>query len=117
MKMPSLVILVVERGWQKSRDMSLLLIKKGLSVDILIKGFAEKHVIDMITPYPAISIKFLSIFWFKPVLFCQVIIGAVSGKLKAVIVEGKKIKKWIYIISRIMRFGVFLVNDESCNNI
>ena len=117
MKKSELLVLGVERGWQKSRESALEAYRKGLAVDILIKGFVEKQVLDMITGYPGIKISAIERFWFRPALFFKVAGGSVCGKLKGVGIEGKRIEKWLYLLSRLMGFKVFLVDDESRRNI
>ena len=108
MKRP-VVVFVVERGWQRSRELSLDLMHKGWQADILIKGFVEKPVLDMITKYPGIKITSVSRFWFRAVLFLKI---AALKNLKAVYVEGKKIEKWLYIAGRCFGLKVFLVTNE-----
>ena len=104
------VIIAVERGWQRSRELSLDLMRKGWQVDILIKGFVEKPVLDMIIKYPNIKITSVSRFWFKVVLFFKI---AALKNLKAIYVEGKKIERWLYTLSRCFGLKVFLVDNES----
>ena len=130
------VIIAVERGWQRSRGLSLDLMRKGCDVDILIKGFVEKPVLDMITKYPSIKITSVSRFWFRVVLFLKIaalkkiafgdnfkrfsVVRKVfytflhHKNLKAVYVEGKKIEKWLFVLSRCFGLKVFLVDNESC---
>lgn len=100
-------IFAVERGWQKSRELALDLMHKGYEADILIKGSVERRVLQMITKYPCVKIASISRFWFRVVLLLKL---ATAKNLKAVYIEGKKIEKWIYVLSRCLNFKVLLVD-------
>lgn len=115
MKDPT-IFCAVERGWQVTRLLSLELMHKGLCVDILIKGFVEKQVLDMITKYPAIRITAIRKFWFRPVLFFKSVLDANFGNLKGIVVEGKKIEKWLYLLSRCFKFPVFLIKETGLSD-
>lgn len=110
--MSQTIIFAVERGWQRSRELSLDLMRKGQDADILIKGIVEKPVLEMITKYAGIQITSVSRFWFRVVLFFKI---ATVKNLKAIYIEGKKIEKWLYILSRCFGLNVFLVGNESRN--
>jgi len=110
--MPGKLIIAVEQGWQSSRELSLLLAKRFFSVDILIKGFVEEEALDMITSYSNISIESVARLWYRLNLFFKIINNAYNSNLKGILVEGKKIEKWLCMCGRVFKCPVFLIQGN-----
>jgi len=103
------VIIAVERGWQTSRQKAIELAKEGLHVDILIKGFVERDVLDMITRHPGMQVSAVSKALYRPVLFMKVFLTGISRNLDRVLVEGRQIERWLKVLCAIFSRSAFLL--------
>ena len=67
-------IFVCEKGWQKTREISIDFAKKNILSTVLIKGLVNREVKKMITPYKEIKNIFIPEKIFGPILFGYVLV-------------------------------------------
>ncbi|MBN1794149.1 MAG: hypothetical protein JW844_04215 [Candidatus Omnitrophica bacterium] len=83
------VLFLIEHGWQAQRECSILLHHNGIESVCIIKGVLPKDIVEEITPYSSIRIRSLWRRSYSIIAFCVVLFFLLSGKMKALIVDGR----------------------------
>jgi len=88
-------VLISEAGWRGLKELSSVLLKNGLSVDIIIKGGVDKEVLDVITKPGGLKIRSVRKIFFAPYLFFYLAWHKIIRDIKTVIVSKEETGSWI----------------------
>lgn len=95
----TLIISLVERGWQMARERSLELREQGVDVRHLIKGRVPPEVLSLVTPHPTIRLMSVPRPWFWPWVFVQVMWARGRRVLQEIWVDNdrtqQRLSRWV----------------------
>ena len=90
MARPTIVLSLVERGWQAARECSLDLQRQGICVTHLLKGHLSQSVRSLIEPKPHVRIISVHRAFFWPTAWLICLGLTLTGKLKSLLVDNER---------------------------
>ena len=106
-----LVLSLVERGWQAARECSLDLQEANVEWLHVVKGRLSRAVQAMVAPQPRIRLMSVPKTLFWPMIGLLVGAGAVSGRLRAVLVDNPRSLRRLDRLGRMVRVPVAMVQE------
>ncbi len=88
-------ISLVEKGWAGARRLSIELSRKGVQVRHLVRGTIASEFVDIITPYPGISIRGIPVRWYRIATWGILLSWQFRPNLHAVIVDNARTSDWV----------------------
>lgn len=107
------VICTAESGWRGTREISIFLAHSGIYVEVIIKGFVEKEILDLITKYDFINIISVRKKFFRPYILWRILKQRITEGLRCVITDKPRTQRWINKLGSILRFRAFGVVETA----
>ena len=111
--MKKVVIILVEHGWRAHRQCSIVLNERRIGSVSLIKGWLATDLLEEIAPYTHIRLLALSRKMYRVFACSIILLLAVSGRLRAVIVDNKKNAQLMQSITKFFRKKVFIIRETT----
>ncbi len=88
-------LLVSEVGWRGMKEFSYVLLKEGLSVNIIIKGSVNKAVLKVITKPQGLRIRAIPKIFFRAYLFFYLLWHKRAGGIQTTVASKSQTAEWI----------------------
>jgi len=109
----NLVLSLVERGWRSARECSLDLRAADLEYVHVVKGRLSRAVRAMVAPEPGTRLLGVPKALFWPMIALGVGAGALSGRLRAVLVDNLRSFRRLQGISRALGVPVAMIQESA----
>ncbi len=109
----TIVLSLIERGWQAARECSLDTRQQGIDFVHLIKGRLNRAIRALIAPRPNVQIVIIprSLFW--PWAWALLIGSSVGGRLRSVLVDNERSYRRLHGWSRMACVNLIIVRQGS----
>lgn len=89
------IVSLVEKGWAGARRLSITMVQEGHQVHHLVRGRIPRNLLEVITPYPGITIRGYPAKWYRVAVWMILARAILTPRRTVVLVDNDRAESWV----------------------